>query len=101
MPYLTIHTLDGDADDLQDRKATLFDPAVREIAPAFGAIASMSAKTETGLVIINVWESADQVASFTAHPDIQAAREAAQLPMPASFQRHESATFELLQTQPG
>lgn len=95
MPYVTIHTLDGDADDLHARKTTHFDPAVRKVAPTFGAIASMTAKTEGGLVIVNVWESADRVAAFTAHPDIQAARDAAGLPMPSSFQRYESATFEL------
>jgi hypothetical protein len=99
MPYVTIHTLDGDADRLLAKKESEFDPAVRAIAPSYGAIASMSAKTDTGLVIVNVWESAEQVAEFTAHPAIQAAREAAQLPMPSSFQRHESATFELFQRQ--
>jgi hypothetical protein len=95
MPYVTIHTLDGNPDELEARKAALFDPAVREVAPAFGAIASVSAKTETGLVIVNVWESAQQAAAFTAHPDIQAARDAARLPTPSSFQRHETGTFEL------
>jgi hypothetical protein len=99
MPYVTIHTLDGDADELLARKEAEFDPAVRKIAPSYGAVASLSAKTETGLVIVNVWESAEQVAQFTAHPAIQAARKAAQLPMPSSFQRHESATFELFQPQ--
>lgn len=97
MPYVTIHTLDGDADDLWARKAASFDPAVRETAPSYGAIASMCAKTETGLVIVNVWESAEQVPQFTAHPAIQAARDTAELPMPSSFQRYESATFELFQ----
>ena len=72
-----------------------FDPAVREVAPAFGAIASVTAKTDTGLTIVNVWESAEQVAAFTAHPAIQAARDAAALPMPSSFQRYEAGTFEL------
>lgn len=95
MPYVTIHTLDGDADELATRKSTLFDPAVREVAPAFGAIASVTAKTDTGLTIVNVWESAEQVAAFTAHPAIQAARDAAALPMPSSFQRYEAGTFEL------
>jgi hypothetical protein len=77
MPYVTIHTLDGDAEELATRKSTLFDPAVREVAPAFGAIASVTAKTDSGLTIVNVWESAEQVAAFTAHPAIQTARDAA------------------------
>lgn len=97
MPYVTIHTLDGDAEDLWARKEASFDPAVREIAPSFGAIASVCAKTDTGLVIVNVWESAEQVAQFTAHPAMRAARDAAQLPTPSSFHRYESAAFELLQ----
>lgn len=97
MPYITIHTLNGDAEELSARKSTLFDPAVREVAPAYGAIASVTAKTETGLTIVNVWESAEQVAAFTAHPAIQAAQNAAALPMPSSFQRYEAGTFELFQ----
>lgn len=95
MAYVTIHTLDGDADELAERKSTLFDPAVREVAPGYGAIASVTAKTETGLTIVNVWESADRVTAFTAHPAIQVARDAAGLPMPSSFQRYEAGTVEL------
>jgi hypothetical protein len=97
VPYVTIHTLDGAAAELATRKSTLFDPAVREVAPTFGALASVTVKTETGLIIVNVWESAERVGAFTAHPAIQAARDAAALPMPSSFQRYEAGTFELFQ----
>jgi hypothetical protein len=80
---------------LEASKVRQIDPVVRQVGPSFGAIASVTAKTETGLVIVNVWESAERVADFTSHPDVQAARDAADLPTPSSFQRYEAGAIEL------
>lgn len=95
MAYVTIHTLDGNADDLLERKQRNFDPVVRRIAPDFGGIASVTAKTDQGLLIVNVWSSAEKVPAFTKHPDLQAAQATAQLPVPSSFDRYEAAEVEL------
>ncbi len=98
MAYVTVHTLDGDPQDLLRRKEEHFDPVVRRIAPEFGGIASVTTETETGLMIVNVWESAEKVPVFTAHPEIQAARNAANLPMPSSFQRYEAGAIEVFRS---
>jgi len=95
MAYVTVHTLEGDPLELLDRKQRHFDPVVRHLAPAFGGIASVTTETETGLMIVNVWTSAEQVPAFTAHPDVRSARDSADLPTPSSFQRYEAASFEM------
>jgi hypothetical protein len=97
MAYVTVHTLDGDPGDLLARKEQHFDPVVRGIAPEFGCIASVTTQTDDGLMILNAWESADRVPAFTAHPEIQAASAAAQLPRPSSFHRYERAFIDLFQ----
>lgn len=97
MAYVTVHTLDGDSSELLSRKEKHFDPIVRRIAPEYGCIASVTIQTETGLMIVNAWESADRVPAFTAHPEVQAANSTAQLPRPSSFQRYEQASIDLFQ----
>jgi quinol monooxygenase YgiN len=95
MAYATVHTLEGDPEELLARKEKYFDPIVSRIAPEYGGIASVTARTETGLLIVNVWEDADRVAAFTAHPEVKAAQAAAKLPMPTSFERYEEAACEV------
>jgi hypothetical protein len=83
MAYVTIHTLPGSAEELLTRKQTHFDPVVRRVAPAFGALFSVTAPTPDGLLIINVWEDAEHVTAFAALPEMQAAQAEAQLPPPS------------------
>jgi hypothetical protein len=95
MAYTTVHTLEGDPEELLARKEQHFDPIVRRIAPEFGGILSVTARTDAGLLIVNVWEAADRVADFTAHPEVKAAQVAARLPVPSSFERYEEAKCEV------
>lgn len=100
MAYVTIHTLPGSADELLARKQTHFDPVVQRVAPAYGALFSVTAPTSDGLLIINVWQDAERVAAFTALPDMQQAQATAQLPMPSSFQRYPDARLDVYQPNP-
>lgn len=87
MAYMTIHQLDGDPDDLLQRKTTIFDPVVDTIAQQYGAIASFTAKTDSGLRIVNIWQSAADVQRFMQVPEVIAAQRESGLPMPSSFER--------------
>jgi hypothetical protein len=93
--YVTVHTLPGSADELLARKQTHFDPVVQRVAPAFGALFSVTAPTSDGLLIINVWQDADRVTAFAALPEMQAAQATAQLPPPSSFQRYAGAHLDV------
>jgi hypothetical protein len=43
--------------DFVVQKRAHFDPVTSRLAPQHGAIFSVTAKTEDGLVIVNLWES--------------------------------------------
>ena len=87
MAFVSIHTLEGNPDDLLQRKRTVMDPIIRETAPKYGALLSITVRRPDGLMTINVWESPEQAAAFTQLPHLQAAQRASGLPMPSSFER--------------
>ena len=94
MTYLTIHKMTGNPDELSERKRAHMDPTVNQVAPTQGAIFSVTARTEDGLVVVNLWESREAAEVFTQRPDIQQAQRASGLPMPSSFERYEDADYQ-------
>ncbi len=54
MPYLTLHWITGDPEDLLARKQTQFAPVINRLAPVHGAIFSITAKTDDGLRVVNL-----------------------------------------------
>lgn len=97
MAYMTIHQLDGNPDELLQAKQSLFDPVVDAIAPEYGALASFTAKTDTGLRIVNIWQSADAVQRFMRVPEVIDAQRASGLPVPSTFERFDDTTEKLYQ----
>jgi hypothetical protein len=91
MAFLSIHTMQGDPDDLLARKRQHMDPATERLAPAFGALASVTSRTETGILTVNVWETAEGAAAFSQAPEALAAHQAWGLPRPATFERFADA----------
>lgn len=94
MAYLTIHRMDGDPDELLRRKQERFDPVVREHAGTYGALFSLTARTEQGLIVVNVWEGPEGAATFTRLAAIQEAQVTSDLPMPSSFERFPDAQLD-------
>jgi quinol monooxygenase YgiN len=94
MAYVTIHRMEGDPDDLLRQKQEKFDPTVKEFAGQHGAFFSVTAKTAQGLVVVNVWESAEAAVGFTQLPQIQQAQRESGLPMPSSFERYPDAQLD-------
>lgn len=97
MAFLSIHTMDGDPDDLLARKRQHMDPVVQRLAPGFGAIWSVTAKTSKGIITVNLWDSPDGAARFSQRPEAQEAQRASGLPPPASFERFTDADYTLYQ----
>lgn len=94
MAYLTIHHLPGDSVELSARKRERFDPIVAPLARRHGAIASLTAETEDGLLIVNVWESPSGAARLREEPDALRAQQDAQLPMPSRFEHFERVQLD-------
>jgi len=85
MAFLSIHTMEGDPDDLLARKRRHMDPVVERIAPGFGAIASVTSKTASGVITVSLWATADGAAAFSQNQEaLHAQRESGLLCRPLS-----------------
>jgi hypothetical protein len=72
MAYLTTFRIEGDPDELLRFKQEVMDPKVAPAARENGALEHITVKTDSGLMIVNVWETLEgsdrtaQVARETA-----------------------------------
>jgi hypothetical protein len=71
--FLSIHTMDGDPTDLLTRKAEHMGPVIERMAPGFGAVWSVTARTNNGIITVNLWDNPQGAAESTQHPEAQAA----------------------------
>jgi hypothetical protein len=97
MAFLSIHTMEGDPDDLLARKREHMDPVVQRLAPGLGAIWSVTARTGTGIITVNLWDSPEGAARLAAEPQAQQAQLASGLPKPATFERYTDAEYTVYQ----
>jgi hypothetical protein len=95
MAFLSIHTMEGDPDDLLARKRQHMDPVTDRLAPAFGALMSVTSRTDTGIITVNVWETPEGAAAFSQDPEALRARQESGLPRPATFGRFTDADCTL------
>jgi heme-degrading monooxygenase HmoA len=83
---LAIFTVDGDPETLlaaYDRAM----PAIQAGAAEYGSPRMHAcAATDTGITIVDVWESADAFGRFAEHPEFARARRDAGLPDPTTVQ---------------
>jgi hypothetical protein len=93
VPYVSIFTVPGDPDELIARKREHMDPVAGRVAPTHGGIAHIAAKTDEGLLIINLWETREGGDSAAQDPEMQAARQAAGMPAPAGRKQYELVDF--------
>jgi hypothetical protein len=98
MTFLSIHTMEGDPDDLLTRKRQHMDPVVQRLAPGFGAIWSVTAKTGNGIITVNLWNSPEGAMRFAQEPEAQQAQQASGLPEPATFERFTDADYTAYQS---
>ena len=91
MAFLSIHTMEGDPDDLLARKRQHMDPVTERLGPAFGALVPVTSRTKTGIVTVNVWETPEGAAAFSQEPEAVRAHQASGLPRAATFERFTEA----------
>ncbi len=89
MAIVTMFRVPGDPDELLQRKQEVVDPLLQEHAPKNGGIEHITAKTEDGLLIINVSESEE--GSNAIADQVRPRAEEAGLPAPVDHQ-----VFELV-----
>lgn len=87
MAIVTTMRLDGDPDQLLSEKQEVIDPIAMELAPKYGGIAHICARCDTGLMIINVWESEEGMEKMSA--EVRAKAQDAGLTEPSDWQQYE------------
>jgi heme-degrading monooxygenase HmoA len=76
MRRLTIMRASGDPDQLLAAKREHIDPVMERRAGEYGHISHVAARTPDGMIVINLWESAEGSEQAFQDPEVQAAREA-------------------------
>jgi hypothetical protein len=89
--FFSVHTMDGDPQQLLATKRQHMDPVVARLAPQHGAIATITVSTDTGIAVYNIWRSAEGAMEFSREPEAQHAQQASGLPAPSSFTQHPDA----------
>ena len=59
MAYLTTFRIEGDPDELLSVKQEKMDPVVAPVAQENGAIEHIVVRTDSGIMIVNLWETLD------------------------------------------
>jgi hypothetical protein len=73
MKRLTIINVPGDPEALLAAKREHMDPVMRVKGPHYGGILHVTARSEEGLVIVNLWDSPEGSDAAFADPDVAAA----------------------------
>jgi hypothetical protein len=89
--FFSIHTMDGDPEQLLAAKRQHMDPVVAKLAPKHGAVATVTVPTETGIAVYNIWHSPEGATAFTQEPEAHQAQQASGLPTPSTFHRYPDA----------
>lgn len=88
MPVVSMMRMDGDADALVAKLNEHVGPVADRLAPTHGGLLNIVARTESGIMLINLWETDEGRHAMAREPEIQEALRAAGLPRPA-FEGHE------------
>lgn len=83
MAVVSMMRIQGNADELAAKLREHVAPVGRELAPKHGGLGTIVAKTNDGLMIINLWKSEDGRHAMAGEPKVQEALQAADFPPPA------------------
>ena len=69
---LTVINIKGDSDKIVEA-ITSIQPVMNRVGKENGAIFHVSARTDDGVMIVNVWRDAEGSDAAASHPDVQQA----------------------------
>ncbi len=82
MAVVSMMRISGDPDELAAKIAEHVDPVGRRLAPKHGALGRILAKTDDGVLAINLWKTEEGRHAMAEEPEIQEGVRAAGLPQP-------------------
>jgi hypothetical protein len=95
MAVLSMMRMSGDPDDLAAKLREHVAPVVREVAPSHGGLGSITARTDDGIMIVNLWETEEGRHSMAEDPRVREALQAGGFP-PPSFEGYEVVDMTIL-----
>jgi len=95
MAVVSTMKLSGDPEELAAKLREHVRPVGMELAPKHGGLGTIVARTDDGIIVINLWESEEGRHAMAEEPQIQEAVKAAGLPQPA-FEGHEVLDMTIL-----
>jgi hypothetical protein len=95
MAVVSIMKMQGDSDELAAKVRDHLAPVGRELGPRHGGLGNIVARTDDGIMVINLWENEEGRHTMAAEPRIQEAVQAAGFPQPA-FEGYEVLAMTIL-----
>ena len=83
MAVVSMMRMQGDPDDLLERLQKHVVPVGQRLAPGHGGLANVVARTDDGVLVVNLWETDEGRHAMAEEPDVRAALQAAGLGPPA------------------
>jgi len=94
MAFISMMRMSGDPDELAGKIMEHVRPVARQLSPKHGGLGTILARTEDGVLAINLWKSEEGRHAMADEPEMQEAVAAAGLP-PPHFEALEILNFEL------
>jgi len=94
MAVVSMMRMSGDADELAQKLQGVADVG-RRLAPKHGGLGTISARTDDGILVINLWQSEEGRHAMAEEPDVLEALQSAGLPMP-NFEGYEVIDMRIL-----
>ena len=92
MPVLVLVKFGGDPDELVASLHQHIDPVMVRLAPENGARWHSLARTEGGVLVVDVWDDAEGMQRVVSMPEVQEALGRAELPEP-QFEFHDLVDY--------
>src|SRR5262245_60052082 len=82
MAVVSLMRFAGDPDELWTKVREHVEPVTSRLAPKHGGILNVVARTDDGVLVINLWESQEGRRAMSEEPEGQAAVRSSGVPMP-------------------
>jgi hypothetical protein len=95
MAVVSMMRISGDSDELAAKLSEHLTPVGERLAPKHGGLGTIAARTNDGLLVINLWKNEQGRNDMAQEPEIQEAIRNAGFPAPA-FEGFEVITYRFL-----
>ena len=94
MAVISMMRMSGDTDELAQKLQGIAEVG-RRLAPKHGGLGTIAARTDDGILVINLWENEEGRHAMAEEPEVLEALQAAGLPTP-NFEGYEVLDMRIL-----